>query len=211
MYEVKGVPSVNKIAEIELKRIANILVFFAKTTENFGVTKANKLLYYLDCHHLLKYGRTVIKDKYIKNCLGPVPIETYRKLNVIRELSSLTENDKQEFNIDHELLFEYIEIISEDIGSNRPLEKIVAKKDFEKTWFSESEREIMAELAIKYHRTSAKELSLKTHNESPYKEAKMDELIDLKLFLKDHNRPQNEIDYAAYTEKLIEAISTNFQ
>jgi uncharacterized phage-associated protein len=201
----------NKIAEIDLKRIANILVFFANKTENFGVTKANKMLYYLDCFHLLRYGRTVIKDKYIKDQLGPVPIETYRKLNVIQELSYFPENDKREFNADHELLFEYIEIILENIGSTRPLAKIAAKKDFEPIWFSESEREIMDELSQKYCSATATDLVRQTHKELPYKNANKYEFIDLKLFLKEHNRPQSEIDHAAYTERLINAISKNYQ
>ena len=201
----------NKIAEIDLKRIANILVFFANKTENFGVTKANKMLYYLDCFHLLRYGRTVIKDKYIKDQLGPVPIEKYRKLNVIQELSYFPENDKREFNADHELLFEYIEIILENIGSPRLLAKIAAKKDFEPIWFSESEREIMDELSQKYCSATATDLVRQTHKELPYKNANKYEFIDLKLFLKEHNRPQSEIDHAAYTERLINAISKNYQ
>jgi len=49
------------------------------------------------------------------------------------------------------------------------------------------------------------------YNESPYKEAEMFGLMDLKLFLKDHNMPQNDIDHIAYIEKVIEAISINYQ
>ena len=200
-----------KIAEIELKRIANILVYFANSTESFGVTKANKLLYYLDCFHLLRYGRTVIKDRYIKNQLGPVPAETYNRLMVIRECNSLPENDRQKFNLDHELLSEYITIVSKQISSNYTFDRIAPCKEFEPIWFSKSEIEIMQELAKEHKNTSASELVSKTHNESPYKEAELFGFMDLKLFLKDHNRPQNEIDHAAYTERLIDAISINFQ
>lgn len=201
----------NKTEEIELRRIANILVFFANKTENFGVTKANKLLYYLDCFHLLEYGRTVIKDKYIKYPLGPVPIKTSQKLDIIKAISEVPENERLEFNPDLELMLEYITIKKEKLGSKRSLLKIVAKKDFEPKWFSESEREIMKKLAKKYCNTTAIELVRQTHKESPYKKANKYEYIDLKLFLEYHNRPQKEIDHAAYTEKLIDAISINFK
>ena len=198
----------NKKAEIELKRTANILIFFANSTENFGKTKANKLLYYLDCFHLLRYGRTVLRDKYKKCKLGPVPVETSNRLAIVQELSCLPEKDRQEFGSDHELMFEYIEIIPKTINDGSlkfTLEKIVPKKDFESIWFSESEREIMAELAEKYYSATASELVRKTHEESPYKEAEMDDFIDLKLFLKDHNMPQKDIDHIAHIEKSIDA------
>ena len=201
----------NKIAEIELRRTANILIYFANSTEFFGKTKANKLLYYLDCFHLLRYGRTVLRDKYKKCKLGPVPIETYNRLAVVQELSCMSENDRKEFGSDHELMFEYIEIITEKINPDITLERIVPKKDFEPIWFSESEREIMEELAKEFYSTTAAELVRKTHKESPYKEAKMDDFIDLKLFLKDHNMPQNEITHIAHIEKIIDAMSTNYQ
>jgi|GEM_PF-2053292 len=200
-----------KITEIELRRIANVLVYFAGATENFGLTKANKLLYYLDCSHLLKYGRTVLKDKYIKNQLGPVPAETYSRLTVIYELNCLPEADRREFNTDHELMFEYLTIKPELIGVDCILNRIIAKKEFEPKWFSKSELEIMEELAKLYYSTTASELVRKTHEESPFKEAKMCDYIDLKLFLKDHNMPQTDIDHIAYIEKLIDAINLNYQ
>jgi len=201
----------NKIAEIELKRIANILVYFANSTECFGVTKANKLLYYLDCFHLLRYGRTVIKDKYIKNQLGPVPTETYNRLMVIREFNCFPESDRQKFNLEYELLFQYITIDSGKISPRLTFDQIVPRKEFEPIWFSKSEIEIMEELAKEHKNTSASELVAKTHNESPYKEAEMFGFMDLKLFLKDHNMPQNEIDHIAYREREIEAIALNYQ
>jgi len=199
----------NSKAEIETKRIANILVYFANNTENFGVTKANKLLYYLDCLHLLKYGRTVTKDKYIKNRLGPVPTKTTERLALIQEFNSLPEEDRQKFS--HDLMSEYLTITPKEISRGYILEQIVPLKEFEPIWFSKSEIEIMKELAEKYRDTTATELVQKTHKESPYKETEMFDIIDLKLFLKDHNVPQDKIDHIAYIEKLIDEISRHYQ
>ena len=200
----------NRRVEIELRRIANILVYFANKTENLGVTKANKLLYYLDCHHLLRYGRAVIKDKYKKFPLGPVPSETYEKLNIIKEFNLFPEKYRNKFDFSHEILFEYLTVIREEIGANYFIDRIIVKKDFESQWFSKSEVEIMDELIEKYRYTTATDLIDQTHNESPYKEAENDGFIDLKLFLRDNNMPQKDIDHIAYIEKEIESIALNY-
>lgn len=200
-----------KINEIEQRRIANILIYFANFTENLGVTKANKLLYYLDCNHLLKYGRTVIKDKYVKNPFGPVPIETYNKLTILRELSCFPEKDRLEFNSGHELLAEYISVKTEQLSSECNLDRIIPMKEFEPKWFSKSELSVMEELAKEHCYTTASELVRKTHNESPYNEADENDNIDLKLFLKDNNVPQNEIDRISRNESIIKAIAAHYQ
>ena len=200
----------NRKAEIELRRIANILVYFANNTENLGLTKANKLLYYLDCLHLFRYGRVVIKDKYTKQWFGPVPTETYEKLNAIRIFNLSSEKDKKEFNLNQEIMFEYIDIVPENIDTNCILDRIIAKKEFESLWFSKSEIEIMEELSKKYCYTTANELTHKTHNESPYKKAEAGGDIDLKLFLKDNNMPQKDIDHIAHIEKEIASIALNY-
>ena len=198
-----------KIAEIELRKIANTLVYFANSTKDFGLTKANKLLYYLDCFHLLRHGRVVLRDKYFKNQLGPVPQETSNRLEGIRELNSLPEKDRQELK-EREFMFEYLDIVSEP-SAYYTLDRIVPHKDFEPKWFSKSEIEIMKELSEKYRNTTATELVRQTHKESPFLRAEMYDFIDLKLFLKDHNASQEYIEEVARTERLIDAIAANYQ
>jgi len=200
-----------KIAEIELRKIANVLVYFANSTESFGVIKANKLLYYLDCLHLLKYGRAVLKDKYVKMPFGPVPLETYNRLRVIRDITDyLPEEYKQELDSVYSLMLEYIDIVSKPLY-NRTIDQIIAQKEFEPKWFSKSEIAIMKEVAEKYHNTTATELVRATHEEAPYKETDMHDIVDLKLFLKDHNVSQEYIEEVTRTESLIDAISANYQ
>jgi hypothetical protein len=169
------------------------------------------MLYYLDCLHLLRYGRTVTKDKYLKLPLGPVPAEMHEMLSSIQELESLPEADRAAFaNEDELLLSEYVTIIHEPIGKNYVLTRIASLKNFEPKWFSKSEFEIMEELASLYRNTSASELVRKTHEEAPYKEAAPNGQIDLKLFL-EGKISQEEINQIAYNEKLSDAISFNYQ
>jgi uncharacterized phage-associated protein len=200
----------NEIMKIDIKRIANALVYFAEHTENLGVTKANKLLYYLDCEHLLRYGRAVLKDKYVKNPFGPVPSETYNRLVDIRELNCAKNPFRTGFDEGHELMFEYVSVIPEQIDGYM-LDRIVPKKDFERIWFSESEVEIMEELSAKYYNTTAIELVQQTHRESPYNKADMFDFIDIKLYLKDHNVSDEDYAYAVRMERELEAIAVNFQ
>lgn len=204
----------NKIAEMKLRKIANVLVYFANNTENFGLTKANKLLYYLDCYHLLRYGRTVTRDKYKKLKYGAVPENTYNMLLMILESNGLSKTDIKELNLDQDIISEYIDVIPEkfepDYG-NLIIGKIISKKDFEPIWLSESEIEIMRELSQKYCHTSAYDLVKINHNELPFKETNFFDYIDLKLFLKDHNMPQKDIDHIAHIEREIEAIALNYQ
>ena len=204
----------NKIAEMKLKKIANILVYFASKTENFGLTKANKLLYYLDCYHLLRYGRTVTRDKYRKRQFGAVPENIYNILSMILESNCLSEAEIKESNLDNNIIFEYINVIPEKFEpefSNLTIGKIIPKKDFEPIWLSDSEIEIMKELAEKYYSTTAREIVRINHRELPFNATKDYEYIDLKLFLKDNNMPQNDIDHIAHIEKEIESIALNYQ
>ena len=72
--------------EVLLNKTANILIYMALNTEYCGLTKANKLLYYVDCYHLLEYGKKVTNEIYKKLPQGPVPEDTYIRLNAIVEL-----------------------------------------------------------------------------------------------------------------------------
>ncbi len=201
----------DKIKEIDQKRIANILVYFAKNTRELGVTKANKLLYYLDCYHLLEYGRTVIKDKYEKQPMGPVPKNTYNRVCAIRDIHHLPEKVKNSFMSSfHEILMEYIDVRKEELDIDYVLDRIVPLKEFEPKWFSKSELKIMKDISTRFNTTTAKELVELTHQELPFKEADPYGDIDLKLFLKEHNVPGKTIDHITHIEKTINSIEKNY-
>ena len=186
----------------ELDRIGNVLIFLADNTYQFGVTKANKLLYYLDCLHLVRYGRKVIKANYLKLVEGPVPIDIYNRLNSILELNNSNEDiDTDNLNY-FEYLAKYVDVIIEKLSDTITLHKICAKKEFNPKLFSGSEIIILKEIVKEYQYTSAKELSRRTHKELPWLLADSNEIIDLKLYAKDkmNEEQYQEIEYIERTQ-----------
>ena len=198
----------NPNEKIRLTRVANALVYFAAHTERCGVTKANKLLYYLDCIHLERYGRVVSRDHYKKLPQGPVPDDAYDRLKALSELAGDTEeaapfNDTANF---HEFLADYLRIELVPLSKEATLRKLVPLVAFEAKWFSKSEISVLEELAAKYRRTSAKQLSEATHAEAPYQAAYESGPVDLKLYAKDKvsEEQYREIEQIEQEERAME-------
>jgi len=173
--------------KLELNKIGNILIYLSQNTNFFGVTKANKLFYYIDCFHLLKYGRTVTREIYKKLPQGPVPSELYDRIKSIIELNN---QDNEEIYVDdlrdfNEYLAGFIAIRTEEIPDGRKRHTIIAKREFEEKWFSESELSVIKEVAATFKDTNAKELTEKTHKEKPYLSTEENNKIDLKIYVKD--------------------------
>lgn len=190
----------------ELNRLGNILIYFALNTENCGAVKTNKLLYYLDCFHLLKHGRTVLNDVYKKLPEGPVPSEVYERIDSILKLKEF-ENDFDEY------LTEFIDVVMDDVSYGDKcycLHKIIPKKDFESKWFSKSEIEVMREVAEKYRDTTAKEMSHQTHQELPYRSVEPHGEVDLLLYLKD-KLPPEKISEIEHIRRTSSSIKLNYQ
>lgn len=64
------------------EKAVNSLLFVVKSLEKADTHKIYKVLYFADQKHLLKYGRPIIGDTYVKMQYGPVP--SYIK-NVVDE------------------------------------------------------------------------------------------------------------------------------
>jgi len=198
----------NPNEEIRLTRVANALVYFAAHTERCGVTKANKLLYYLDCVHLERFGRVVTRDHYKKLPQGPVPDDAYDRLKALSELAGDTEeatplNDISSF---HEFLADYLRIELVPLSEEATLRKLVPLVAFEARWFSKSEISVLEELAAKHRRASAKQLSEATHAEAPYQAAYESGPVDLKLYAKDKvsAKQYREIEQIEQEERAME-------
>lgn len=196
--------------KLELTKIANILIYLADNTDNFGVTKANKLLYYLDCYHLQKYGRSVTKDVYKKLPQGPVPSDTYDRLKSIMELRDITEEFYSSIDPDFkEFFLEFIDIQIEQLSDSHRRFRIIAIKKFDNKYLSKSEMQILEEVAIQFKTATAAELSNKTHKELPYINAEENSVVDLKLFVKDKVSAA-EYSEIEYIEKVTNAMAINY-
>ncbi len=128
-------------------------------------TSLNKLLFFSDVFHLLKYERVITEAKYYKMPYGPVPefIDEVRKALI--EKNFLIEEETIEYN---NYVFNYKSNIN-DTGYETILNKV----------FIESEREIVKVISEKLIHWNASDLSRKSHEFEPWKSARWNEELDL--------------------------------
>ena len=185
--------------EMSLIKLANIVLYFSQNCANLGLTKLNKLLYYLDIFSLKETGKTATGQDYKKFPQGPVP-EVYNRL---RELL-----DKSETPRYHDIFEDYIKIKTKKHFS-KTMYEIIPKGEFDPNYLSNFELKLIESIAEEYGQLTAKELSNKTHKENPWKLSEDYELIDLKLFFKD-KLSDEEYLLLVKEERLSSAISLNY-
>lgn len=118
------------------EKLINLLVFFAKNTQNLGKIKLFKLLYLLDFEHFRLTGRSVTGLHYHAWKFGPVPLTLHQEW----------EEPAPDFSA--------AITIQPETGISGVREIIVPKVEFNDSYFSKRERRIMAALAEQYHSES---------------------------------------------------------
>ncbi len=195
---------------VELKRMASMLGYFAMHTYYCGITKANKLFFLADCLHLIRHGRTITRDSYVKLPQGPVPENLYYHLTSLMEMFY-----PQDDELSISVVSDYTEFISEYVEIRKTkmfdyeMRLIVAKKDFEYSLFSETERQILEEIASLYKRHTAKELSELTHKERAYIEAESSGPVDLFICAAERMTPA-QFEEAKHIDQTIRAMELNY-
>ncbi|MBI2055189.1 MAG: SocA family protein [Candidatus Sungbacteria bacterium] len=175
-----------KSMQYDLKKFINAVLFFAEKVDKLGITKLNKLLYYVDFEHFRLYGRPVLGDRYRRMEQGPVP-----------ELSYSTFNANFRDNQDSSLK-ELIDVVPETVFSFKR-SKIIAKSHPDLSIFSKSEIDILKQVVEKWHNVNAREIVGQSHLERPWKETPDLAVIDYKLALDQQGSISHE--YANYREK----------
>ncbi len=134
------------------EKFANAIVFFANNTDpkKFGITKLVKLLFFADFLHFEKYGRAIIGDIYYHLPEGPVPTTSY-------DLYKDTFEKKVKTGLE-----EFVKVNSEKIG-NYIIEKIEPLREFNEDVFSESDIDVMKEIAEKFYDETGTSLARMTH------------------------------------------------
>lgn len=155
------------------EKFVNALLFFGKKTNPkiFGITKLLKLLFLSDFNHFKKYGRPILGDIYFRLKQGPVPSVSYSLFN---ETFHHGENT---------ILKEVARVIPEkmidfDLGRIEPLRN----PDFDV--FSESDIEIMEDVAKKFYNKTGTEMVKEIHKIPFIEKAQEITQIDYKLILK---------------------------
>ncbi len=144
------------------KLIAALAYFASRGVSDLDPMKSNKLLYFADKAHLLKYGRPIIGDTYVGMEHGPVPTMSY---NVMKDAFSADDPERVS-----PLLFEYLAV---DNSGRYP--RFVAKRAPNMEVLSASDVEILDETVTKYGRYDAIELRNLAHEEPEIRHA--DEML----------------------------------
>jgi uncharacterized phage-associated protein len=149
------------------EKFTHLMRLLAKHTSRLDRLKAVKLLYFIDREHLLKHGRPVLGDQYVKMKLGPVPSKAYDLLKEIQK------GEGREHGLT-------------TIASGFEYAVFVAERNYNPDVFSDSERECIKDVLRRYGNQDGKELSDISHQQRPWAVAPAEnQPIDYSLFFPD--------------------------
>lgn len=148
-------------AQLDKRLYKNAVLYFIKYCNNkyLGVTKLNKLLYYLDFISYRDRGKSFTGDAYIHDQYGPVPASIGEVLTTLKsdgaidasavsykdgekirfEIKDATQFDEKIFSKEQK---ELLKSICDEFGG-WPTEKIVAQTHLEAPWFYSKPYEVV--------------------------------------------------------------------
>ena len=157
------------------EKLSDAILYFVRHTNNCGVTKLLKLLFFLDFTHFQQTGRSVTGQQYRTWRYGPAPSNIWRELKAgaptfLSDTVSITSIPNEE--------------------TNKTFAKLRAKKKFDGRYFSKREQQILELLAEIYLDASASDMVEITHlKNSPWdrtlKKSGENTVIDYMLALDD--------------------------
>ena len=130
------------------EKLIQAIIFFSLKTEYCGKTKLFKLLYLLDFEHFTQTGRSLTGLNYYAWEMGPVPV------TLAEEWDNFKPDLENKVNINYEPTNKYIR------------QTVIAKSEFDDTFFTKRELRIMNEIADKYNHHYASEMVDVTHAEN---------------------------------------------
>jgi len=159
----------------DIYKIAHTILFFLnKDMHHFGITKLMKLLFYADKYHLEKYKKTIFNNTYTKLEHGPVP-ETIH--NLIHDSLSLQLDAGYplEFENEAKIMNYFLQIDKISTEQNKTMIIFTANKDvsFNADYFSQTELEILNQIANDFKYTSTQEVSDLSHDTNAWKSVDM--------------------------------------
>ncbi len=141
------------------EKLVHALAFFSDAgVADLTKLKAAKLLYFADKEHLLRYGRPILGDVYFCLPYGPVPSVALNEMGDAIEKTEVEDTDRNLFR-------QYLEV--KTFWNPYPVFK--AKQKYDPDVFSESELEVLGNVARQYGNHSARQLVELTHNEPTWK------------------------------------------
>ena len=187
----------------DIFKIAHAIIFFnQEKVENIGITKLMKLFFFSDKLHLEKFCKTIFNDNYIKLQHGPVPSWTH---NLLKSSNNSYDYD---FNDEVSVFSKLVttNLIPSSFDESKYKYEFKPKVAFESNFFSKSQLEVLKEIALKYRKTTAKEISDISHNTNAWKYANMHDLISKVSMIDDEEMKK----YVTFLEKEKNNFSNNY-
>jgi len=166
---------------VNVKKINDIIIYFADNVSDLTVTKLMKLFYYVDFISFAEKEKTVTNDIYYKLPYGPVPSFIKNEIDTLAFNTELGKIDP-DIGVKDQQLSKYVELKKKKFGNHSGF-IIVSKKKRDSTLqnLSKYEIELLKKVVVKYGKKTAKYLSDKTHKEKPYLLTNENAVIDYKL------------------------------
>lgn len=137
----------NGFRKFEIERIENLISYIADKTDNLYKTSLNKYLWFMDFENFKENVRSITGLTYVKQKYGPV----IEKKGYEEIINLLDENF-------------YVEE-TEDIYNNSIKAKIISKKNYDMSIYSQDEMEVIDAVIQKFKNMSCSEISGKSHDE----------------------------------------------
>ena len=188
--------------EFSLQKFVAAMAYMGQQVPQLTKLKAVKLLFFADKYHLVKYGRPIIGDRYVKMEHGPVPSQALNWMNEVIQPFRIRGIPRHELDY----VQKYLE--TEEAG-NRPTFK--AKKEPDMSELSDSDVEALNSAISRYGRKSITAIWNAGHSERAWKETPNFGTIDYRLFFDEKNAHQKAIlecaQERAENEQVLELLS----
>ena len=142
------------------EKIVNVMAFFAERCHGCTKMKLFKLMYFADKEHLLRHGRPITGDRYVRMEYGPTPSSSYdmAKGNAPSRETALFQSKLA-------------------VSGNT----IKALHSADMKVFSRSDEKILVEIIEKLGRKTAAQLSVMSHKEAAWGRTPENQIINFEL------------------------------
>lgn len=166
-------------------KIKAIMLYFANNTKYLGKIKLMKLFYFLDFTHVKEYGIPVTYDTYYHLEKGPIP-------SYIMNLVEEAYEDGNESILADAIRFE---------KRGARMQKAMPQRKFTKQdtkIFTKSELKTLEKVTKRFANADMKQIIEISHNEAPWKETRMTQVIPYSLAGKDPDSKHTEEQIEEY-------------
>lgn len=149
----------NGFREFDIERVENLISYIADKTDNLYKTSLNKYLWFIDFENFKENTRSITGLRYVKQKYGPV-IEKKGYEEIINLL-----DDK------------FYKEETEDDYNNSTKNKIISKRNYDMSLYTEDEMEVINKVINKFKNMSCSKISDESHKELGWLNSGINDII----------------------------------